>query len=261
MKFITSHLIPESRHLPDSAKGREALRNCIAEVNRSPTARTVWLLLALAGASFCGTLLVWRTHTLAGECARLAILVVASVPGLWGLRLYVASLRRILRETLHQWGICPSCGYDLRGNTSGTCPECGLAIPALAGMNTCEDDRSSECRVAPARRPGRDERLLAWILAGALLAVVWVLCFRLSERMVWSSGAWYASIWGSLLFLSILGLALAALLFFSAFAIHLAVRESPKADWVNRLLIRVAVCVAGIASVAFILVLMLGLGL
>lgn len=23
---------------------------------------------------------------------------------------------------------CPSCGYDLTGNTSGTCPECGAAI-------------------------------------------------------------------------------------------------------------------------------------
>jgi hypothetical protein len=26
-------------------------------------------------------------------------------------------------------GLCPSCGYDLTGNTSGVCPECGTAIP------------------------------------------------------------------------------------------------------------------------------------
>ena len=24
-------------------------------------------------------------------------------------------------------GLCPACGYDLRGNASGVCPECGLA--------------------------------------------------------------------------------------------------------------------------------------
>ena len=24
--------------------------------------------------------------------------------------------------------VCPSCGYDLTGNVSGTCPECGTAI-------------------------------------------------------------------------------------------------------------------------------------
>ncbi len=29
---------------------------------------------------------------------------------------------------------CPGCGYDLRGNVSGTCPECGRAgVPAAAG--------------------------------------------------------------------------------------------------------------------------------
>ena len=25
-------------------------------------------------------------------------------------------------------GLCRRCGYDLRGNTSGTCPECGTAV-------------------------------------------------------------------------------------------------------------------------------------
>lgn len=25
-------------------------------------------------------------------------------------------------------GLCESCGYDLTGNTSGTCPECGAKI-------------------------------------------------------------------------------------------------------------------------------------
>ena len=26
-------------------------------------------------------------------------------------------------------GRCRNCGYDLRGNASGCCPECGTAIP------------------------------------------------------------------------------------------------------------------------------------
>jgi hypothetical protein len=25
-------------------------------------------------------------------------------------------------------GLCPACGYDLTGNVSGTCPECGRKI-------------------------------------------------------------------------------------------------------------------------------------
>ncbi len=29
-------------------------------------------------------------------------------------------------------GLCAMCGYDLTGNTSGTCPECGATTPARA---------------------------------------------------------------------------------------------------------------------------------
>jgi len=41
-----------------------------------------------------------------------------------------ALLRRRLR--LHhrlQFGCCPGCGYNLTGNTSGVCPECGAPVP------------------------------------------------------------------------------------------------------------------------------------
>jgi hypothetical protein len=30
-------------------------------------------------------------------------------------------------------GLCLQCGYDLTGNTSGICPECGTPIPVKAG--------------------------------------------------------------------------------------------------------------------------------
>jgi hypothetical protein len=29
-------------------------------------------------------------------------------------------------------GLCPSCSYDLTGNISGVCPECGMAIAAAS---------------------------------------------------------------------------------------------------------------------------------
>jgi hypothetical protein len=31
------------------------------------------------------------------------------------------------QETLNP--VCPNCSYNLTGNTSGTCPECGTAVP------------------------------------------------------------------------------------------------------------------------------------
>jgi hypothetical protein len=32
------------------------------------------------------------------------------------------------RDALRSQGHCPECAYDLTGNVSGTCPECGAAI-------------------------------------------------------------------------------------------------------------------------------------
>jgi hypothetical protein len=35
--------------------------------------------------------------------------------------------RREFRSLRRRRGLCVSCGYDLAGNVSGTCPECGAA--------------------------------------------------------------------------------------------------------------------------------------
>ena len=46
-----------------------------------------------------------------------------------GVRMY-RWRRRIRRQQSHQ---CPMCGYDLKGNISGICPECGTAVAGKAG--------------------------------------------------------------------------------------------------------------------------------
>jgi hypothetical protein len=38
-----------------------------------------------------------------------------------------AALRVRLRADRRRLGLCVSCRYDLRGNVSGICPECGTA--------------------------------------------------------------------------------------------------------------------------------------
>jgi hypothetical protein len=42
----------------------------------------------------------------------------------------VLVIRRLRRETRFEQGHCRGCGYNLRGNTSGICPECGQATDA-----------------------------------------------------------------------------------------------------------------------------------
>ena len=39
-----------------------------------------------------------------------------------------AGLRRGRGVFRHRRGLCPACGYDLAGNTTGVCPECGRAV-------------------------------------------------------------------------------------------------------------------------------------
>jgi hypothetical protein len=47
-----------------------------------------------------------------------------------GLRAGRAWLRR---RRLRRVGHCKTCGYDLRGNASGVCPECGAVAPRVKG--------------------------------------------------------------------------------------------------------------------------------
>lgn len=46
-------------------------------------------------------------------------------------------IERICRKRLSKPGCCPSCGYNLTGNISGVCPECGMPfeIYARSGRN------------------------------------------------------------------------------------------------------------------------------
>ena len=49
------------------------------------------------------------------------VVTAAALPATWPFR------NRRRRRRLLQLGLCPSCGYDLTGNVSGVCPECGSA--------------------------------------------------------------------------------------------------------------------------------------
>jgi hypothetical protein len=38
-------------------------------------------------------------------------------------------IRWLLRDAAAPRSHCVNCGYDLAGNTSGVCPECGTSVP------------------------------------------------------------------------------------------------------------------------------------
>ncbi|HXE54709.1 MAG TPA: hypothetical protein VN541_16930 [Tepidisphaeraceae bacterium] len=69
-----------------------------------------------------GPVTVSATKTLIFPAWQLALLS-AFIPAWW-------TLRRVRSSLKIGHGGCAVCGYNLTGNTSGTCPECGTAITA-----------------------------------------------------------------------------------------------------------------------------------
>jgi hypothetical protein len=57
----------------------------------------------------------------------------ADVTALLALALAVAILKWQHRQSLRV-GLCPACSYNITGNTSGVCPECGRDIIRPAGQ-------------------------------------------------------------------------------------------------------------------------------
>jgi hypothetical protein len=86
-----------------------------------PQTFRVIFFCSIAAAVMIGTLMLGLTrHTLAVAAA------VAAGPS-YALVLYVCDRPHELRRQRLDKGQCLHCGYDLRDNVSGVCPECGAA--------------------------------------------------------------------------------------------------------------------------------------
>jgi len=124
---------PELERVESRQARRELWRAAFHPVLKSPT---YWLiaLVAQVGGQFifryagvdCGH---WvgigpRVMDFAGTMIGAAIAALAT---LWLVRNRVTrNLRRELNE--RDLPTCLACGYDLTGNVSGTCPECGKGV-------------------------------------------------------------------------------------------------------------------------------------
>ena len=66
-------------------------------------------------------------------------LVLLMPPAAWFGRFGSARRRKHRGGRRLRLGHCPHCGYDLRGNVSGMCPECGAPAPEAR----LDEDRAS----------------------------------------------------------------------------------------------------------------------
>jgi hypothetical protein len=84
-----------------------------------------------------------------GHSLAYILLMAVAIVGTWVVvRLAVLWVVRLLvRQVVLQTGsLCRSCGYDLTGNVSGLCPECGAAVPRQAVPTTPASRRTRPVR-------------------------------------------------------------------------------------------------------------------
>lgn len=125
----------ELKHVPRESR-RHLLKAGYAPVKRR------WAYMVILGVTFSGLLgacwfvadvawVYWGAPNWVGLLGFIPGPVVAFVgASTLTLRVFRRRVRRELRELLRQRGIkvCPRCGYNLAGNESGICPECGTVI-------------------------------------------------------------------------------------------------------------------------------------
>ena len=134
-RMILSKLFPELERLPTRKARRRAMST--AKSKLSMRWRYWVAILGIVAVSAVvqfslprlGIPMAWR--------GMLRWLIVAvTVVSCWALFLsFKKTIRRTLWRILADDGIpcCTSCGYDLTGNVSGVCPECGEACKPEAG--------------------------------------------------------------------------------------------------------------------------------
>lgn len=112
-------LSPKTRLLPEAAQKAEYV--ALRSANLDPTRDAAELLFLAHPVD--GSEILWGPAALNLLCA-LALLVAIERAYRW-VRSFVASRRP-------KPGCCIRCGYDLTGNVSGECPECGRKVdPAM----------------------------------------------------------------------------------------------------------------------------------
>jgi hypothetical protein len=67
-----------------------------------------------------------------GHAAMEVILIVVVLGIAWGIPIVLVVHSELRNRHLHDAGLCKKCGYNLTGNVTGVCSECGTAVDRKA---------------------------------------------------------------------------------------------------------------------------------
>jgi hypothetical protein len=133
VNWLHSWLYPELLLFPTDDARKRAARRATKEIFlKSPR---VWLAgIALVAVFEACFFLLLLSNVIPGSAKPFVIpfvmIAFSSVGGIW-IIFPISKYRRFLRQRLSEEGIpiYIECSYDLTGNASGICPECGTPVP------------------------------------------------------------------------------------------------------------------------------------
>lgn len=107
----------------------------------------IWALVIAAVAAFIGPRF-FHTTNYNGRGFAILLGIIFGVP-VYSVVMWRIKRRAARVEFRRKNGICVNCGYDLRGNTTGVCPECGEPVEKI---ETPENEKPARGTVDSARR-------------------------------------------------------------------------------------------------------------
>ncbi len=131
--MLPSRWFPELQHFPDEQAAPAALLQTRARILQQPGHALLLAGLILAAAVLIALVVIglkWRFRVDATWLAMLSGVLAGGI----GVAIAQFKLRRPMQRDLRRQPVnmgipvCTGCGYDLRGNTSGRCPECGVQV-------------------------------------------------------------------------------------------------------------------------------------
>lgn len=121
--------IPELEFLPKGKVRQRARWRCMRETFRSSAYLAAILALFLPVATS------WHSVRESLAWVWLPLHVLSYAPVVVAMLYVRQRQRRSVRCSLVEAQRCPYCGYDLRADASGRCPECGCATKSLVGKD------------------------------------------------------------------------------------------------------------------------------
>ena len=129
----SARLYPELLQLEEAAERKTVLADCWKRVRREQSVVRWGAIFGAVAGMIVGaiSLPISQYLGLSGVAAGSIIGMVAGLCGALALRRFVHKpLQLSIRRALVERGlpVCIACGYNLTGNVSGVCPECGTAV-------------------------------------------------------------------------------------------------------------------------------------